>query len=275
MNIKTISILSFTVILAACGGPVSTVKESPLSIDETLTVDQAFSNRNVCKNVSWEEFEDDRGRVVVNYSCEIKIGSYFDEKLEKNAESTKEAIQQEKASQEKEIAYERKMIETRQSSLDVLENLSQTEIDKWEVERGTYKNPKIEGCRFYDIVSYNGPFHERCQQYLHAKIKSSLKSIKSAEEFSVGYAERFNASLEERRQQKVESLFEVFQWSFKDVDGEDVPQLIFSGYTVLMANGEEKSIGYRSSSRALKTLYANEVTNVVEFATVNRIYDLL
>lgn len=275
MNIKTISLLSFTVMLAACGSPVSTVKESPLSIDETLTVDQAFSNRNVCENVSWEEFEDDRGRVVVNYSCEIKIGSYFDEKLEKYAESTKGAIQQEKESQEKRMAYEREMIETRQSSLEVLENLPQTEIDKWEASRGTYSNPQINGCGVYNVISYSGPVNEGCQQYLHAKIKSSLENIKNAEEFSVGYAERFNASLEERRQQKVESLFEVFQWSFKDVDGEDVPQLIYSGYTVLMANGEEKSIGYRNSSRALKTLYANEVTNVVEFANANRIYELL
>ena len=275
MNIKAISILTLTIMLSACGSdPVSIVKDSYLPIDETLSIEQAFSNRKVCENIDWEEFEDDRGRIVVNYSCEIKIGSYFDEKLEKSVKANEISIQQEKERQEKRMEFEREQIEKYQSSLEVLENLSQEEVDKWEVSRSSYDNPDMKGCGYYSVISYNGPVKEGCQKYLQEKIETSLDTIRSAKEFIVGYAERGNATIEKLQQTKIEKLTEVYQWSFKDIDGEEIPQLIYGGYTISMTNGQEKSEGHKNITLALQALYDNKVKNVVEFGNTNKLYQL-
>lgn len=62
-------------ILAGCGGDssvVSDLKEKTFPVDSTLTYEQALDRRAVCESTNWAVREDNRGREVVRYECNLK-----------------------------------------------------------------------------------------------------------------------------------------------------------------------------------------------------------
>lgn len=72
---------ALSLLIAGCGNPnIEAVKDSAFLVDETFTVAQALESRPICSDSSWEEFEDDRGRVIVEYRCELEgAGAYFEQ----------------------------------------------------------------------------------------------------------------------------------------------------------------------------------------------------
>lgn len=66
-------------ILSGCGDSTSIVKDKVFTYqsnngevytyDDSLTIEQAFDNRAVCSSFKWHNFEDSRGREVIEYNC--------------------------------------------------------------------------------------------------------------------------------------------------------------------------------------------------------------
>lgn len=77
---KTFNILLICAIvtLSGCGkSPIDAVKSSYIDSARTTTVANALSNRSLCNSTKWEKFKDDKGRMLVQYNCEIIDGKDF------------------------------------------------------------------------------------------------------------------------------------------------------------------------------------------------------
>lgn len=63
-----------------CSSDVDVVKEGRLQGLPEYTVSQALDNRAICESASWSNFEDDKGRNIVRYKCEMKDveGLYYE-----------------------------------------------------------------------------------------------------------------------------------------------------------------------------------------------------
>lgn len=75
--------------ISGCGDSVNVVKTSRMNFNTQYTVDEAFSNRKICMDVTWETITDSRQRELVQYKCKI-IG--VKEFYETQKESHKEQI---------------------------------------------------------------------------------------------------------------------------------------------------------------------------------------
>lgn len=53
-------------------GNINTVKNGTMSIDESLTIGQAFDNWNECENNKWDSIVEKNGRNIVVFSCTFK-----------------------------------------------------------------------------------------------------------------------------------------------------------------------------------------------------------
>ena len=63
-------------------GNIDTVKNGTMSIDESLTIGQAFDNWNECENNKWDSIVEKNGRNIVVFSCTFKnIKSERNEKV--------------------------------------------------------------------------------------------------------------------------------------------------------------------------------------------------
>ncbi|MBY5938097.1 hypothetical protein [Marinobacter nauticus] len=102
MKAKLSLLLVLSVLITGCGSPnIDAVKDSAFLVDESFSVAQALDERPICADSSWEEYEDDRGRIFVEYRCELRgAGQYFsnskdsaDEYLSKTIGQSKEMMQ--------------------------------------------------------------------------------------------------------------------------------------------------------------------------------------
>jgi hypothetical protein len=65
--------------LTGCNEAIDTVKSARMAINDQYTVDEAFSNRDICNSVDWEVVTDDRRRELVQYTCHIAdIETYYE-----------------------------------------------------------------------------------------------------------------------------------------------------------------------------------------------------
>lgn len=72
MNLRKLSLVALLpVALTGCNEAIDTVKSARMAINEQYTVDEAFSNRDICDSVDWEVVTDDRNRELVQYTCHI------------------------------------------------------------------------------------------------------------------------------------------------------------------------------------------------------------
>ena len=53
-------------------GNIDTVKNGTMSIDESLTIGQAFDNWNECENNKWDSIVEKNGRNIVEFNCTFK-----------------------------------------------------------------------------------------------------------------------------------------------------------------------------------------------------------
>lgn len=79
MNMKSSILASMAVLslaLTGCGQPEATaVKATTVPEDPTHTYGTALSNRDSCATDAWRSFNDDTGRLVVEYRCTLKNGA--------------------------------------------------------------------------------------------------------------------------------------------------------------------------------------------------------
>ncbi|MDF3932178.1 hypothetical protein [Pseudomonas citronellolis] len=80
MNLRKLMLVPLLpMALTGCNDDIDTVKNARMQVNEQFTIDQAFSNRNICKSVDWEIITDDRNRKLVQYKCHIAdIEPYYE-----------------------------------------------------------------------------------------------------------------------------------------------------------------------------------------------------
>ncbi len=62
-----------TLLITGCSNSdITTVKDGRLDDFQEYTIGQALDNRDACLSTEWESFEDERGRTVVQYRCDLK-----------------------------------------------------------------------------------------------------------------------------------------------------------------------------------------------------------
>jgi len=81
--------------LSGClqGNDIETVKEGRFDDYPEFKIGETFDHRALCATTSWDLIQDDRGRDLVEYRCEIKgIHAYYTEKLAKQADQCEAAL---------------------------------------------------------------------------------------------------------------------------------------------------------------------------------------
>ncbi len=69
---KFIGITLLSLFLVGCGqDDISLVKNGVLGIDKSLTVGKAIDNYGACSSVTWQKFETDNGRKIVEADCQL------------------------------------------------------------------------------------------------------------------------------------------------------------------------------------------------------------
>jgi hypothetical protein len=65
--------------LAACsGGKVAAVQNAVLPADPSYKIGQAFDHRKICTSTKWDTVKDGRGRMIVEYRCELSgVADYY------------------------------------------------------------------------------------------------------------------------------------------------------------------------------------------------------
>lgn len=78
------------------GGDVDTVKNAVLKAMPDTTLGKALDSRVACKSTKWRAFDDERGRRIVEYTCEYKgIQEYISSQRHKTIEENEKLIQRE------------------------------------------------------------------------------------------------------------------------------------------------------------------------------------
>ena len=72
--IKTIFITIIMIFFIGCFNqdPIKIVKDGTMSIDESLTIGQAFDNWEECENNKWNSIVEKNGRNIVEFNCDLK-----------------------------------------------------------------------------------------------------------------------------------------------------------------------------------------------------------
>lgn len=63
------------VLLSGCSGPVDTVREARLSLDESVTVEQALARYPYFKNIEWTSYESKDGKRMVEAVCDLDVAA--------------------------------------------------------------------------------------------------------------------------------------------------------------------------------------------------------
>lgn len=155
---KTLTLLSFSALaLVGCGNDhVDNVKNSYTGLDSTLNLEQILDHRKLCREVEWNEFEDDKGRSVVAYKCFLNGSqAYFESlkstQLERADTYYENAIKSAKQTSDRQygrIEYYTKEIEKYRAEKVKLEaKLAQVEaIEKERLDiYAKYKDLKVDG----------------------------------------------------------------------------------------------------------------------------------
>lgn len=142
MKIKFLVVCSLLA-LSGCGeSPVSRVKNTYIGDSRTTTVDNALGHRKLCKEIKWENFKDEKGREIVQYSCHFVDGkdfererreNYIEETTGRNQVSLQDAIE----------SLEKERTALVEDFPDLRERLAQLEAFEAKLESGTTeKSPK-------------------------------------------------------------------------------------------------------------------------------------
>lgn len=67
--------LCLAVLLAGCSGPVDTVREARLSLDESVTVEQALARYPYFKSIEWTTYAGKDGKRMVEAVCDLDVAA--------------------------------------------------------------------------------------------------------------------------------------------------------------------------------------------------------
>ncbi len=78
LSIKKLLIIFTVIALSSCGNPVKQVQKGRLSLDQSITLERAVKGYKGLKNVKWEKFKDEQGRLFVTMSGSVDAEVFFE-----------------------------------------------------------------------------------------------------------------------------------------------------------------------------------------------------
>lgn len=71
-SMKRFPLVLSLMFLVSCGdNSIEKVKSMVTSVDDSITIGNAYDNRKICKSIDWKEYKDERDRDIVKYTCEL------------------------------------------------------------------------------------------------------------------------------------------------------------------------------------------------------------
>lgn len=253
--------------ISACGkGPIDSIKSSYIDGARTTTVENALTQRAVCKSEKWKSFKDDRGRTVVEYRCDIVDGDDFlREKREQHVsyltKDTQSSLQREVDNYEKvktrleddfpdvkaRIEYLKEKIAERKAmptaGLTEREKLLRANIGNLEFELKMNEERLMEGRRS-----------------AASQMESAQRWIKEAQARSEDSAIK-NKALKEYPVYK--DTHEIFQWI---VNQEGDAALIYGEIEAVQENGEKAQLlKYNKPDSVLTVISRSKATKFIAY----------
>lgn len=248
---------SITLMLTGCFGsdPISIVQEIEHPTNRTYLLGKVLENRPVCKNTEWSEFEDDKGRTLVEYRCEIDSAEdFFDDAIG-----------------DVEVALD-KDIEKMEAELELSKNHAKETIEIYETSLEKFKTFETEGRlsdqnqEIYSLeprgcfgMSYAYNETQKIYDCYERDLNSAINSpkIKQAQ-----IDKQKKRSEEMLKWLDVEHVEEVIQWS---VSEDDKVTLIYTGALFTQSNGNQQEISYMLPRDFFASTLKDEIKTYKEY----------
>jgi hypothetical protein len=273
MKTKAYFSLMLSILITGCGSSnIDAVKGSEFIVDESFTVAQAMDERPICSDSSWEEYEDDRGRVIVEYECNL-IGaeSYFSESGDKVDQYLSRSLGQR-------IRQEQEYISQLQSKLKAApERINQVigqfkadgELDDFAFIQ--YRVSPFSDCDV-STSSYSDGYSEEKAADLRLCLEEKISNYEADLEHRVSEVEESQGKIRNKSKVTgVSSATEIFRWTLT----EESIYYHGGGISLTLADGSDLYFPYMedggrygySMKQALSDTLNNEMTDYATLAS--------
>ncbi|KMQ76396.1 hypothetical protein [Marinobacter subterrani] len=209
MKMKISVLLGLCLLVAGCGSSnIDLVKESAFIVDDTYTVAQALDGRSICSDHSWEEYEDSRGRVIVEYRCDIRgVSEYFSQTKDEVDQALSRSLGYRVQELEKEIKWIK-------AQLDEAPSITSEAIKQFK-DTDRLESFMFVRYRFspYDCGISSSGYSEdkvaKLRECLDEKVDLEKSTIENNEKEIAEYKQQIESK---SRVVGIESATEVFKW---------------------------------------------------------------
>tara|TARA_R110002167_G_scaffold340622_7_gene548607 strand:- start:1849 stop:2625 length:777 start_codon:yes stop_codon:yes gene_type:complete len=181
---------------------------------QSFTVAQAMDERPICSDSSWEEYEDDRGRIIVEYACNLNgAESYF-------SESGDEVDQYLSQSLGYRIKQQQKYISQKQSKVKAAPELINQVIEKFkangELDDFAFVEYRVSPLRDCDVAtsSYSDGYSEEKAADLRSCLEERVSNDKADLDRRASEIEEMQGRMRNKSKVTgVSSATEIFRWT--------------------------------------------------------------
>jgi hypothetical protein len=266
---KFIALVSVCFVLVGCGSSdVDAIRDSKMIVDSSITVSQALENRDVCSSYSWSSYEDEKGRAMVEYGCQIKGAEDYFLSSKESVDSYLMGILGRKINKGEEYVeeLEASLAEASASINEILENYKK-ENRLGDFIFGNYNISAYSSCGV-STSNYSEESAKALEACLYEKISGSEDNINyrksKIEEYKADVANKSKAS-------HVISASEKFMW----IVLEDELHYLYGGIELEFDSGEKLDFDYMSKGgrfgysmeRALKDTIKNSHNSYSQLAS--------
>ena len=268
---KLFVLLATTALLSACADEhIIAVQEMPFALDPTYTTKQALSGRPNCENNNWSSFEDDKGRTIVQYTCDFKgAKDYFYETYDIELEKLNERYEVLKKQKLTDLNQEKSRIERSVEESEAKLSSTQKEIEqlKKSVAAGDPSGDaeyELDNTQIYeiDLIEHIQQLKQELSQYsddLDFKVNLGLSADRLPEEAKL-------------KGLLVDRVTEKIQWAV--TPSENI--FVYAGIERELASGKylyQDFTSKKSALRATQKEYQSVGTYLYGSAISNRLYD--
>lgn len=269
---KIFLVVPLSVALYGCqDDPIDIVKESKFPLDPTYTVEQVFENRKLCDSISWEDFENERGRITVEYRCSIKdTGDAAAKAYEEVMWHIEKQQKDQSIAQEKALKRYLHDIEKVERLLDYAEDVINNPEDSSEQFDNFRKEKEQNVFEIADSL-WNIKCSKSQKTVIDNQCISSLKNWREEMHTKTEEIKYFIDNTDSRIENKKKALSDrllksadqIFQWGIVKYDGKYSPELTYAGFEVLKYSGEYK-VHNENINKMINSVYSDSLTTIRE-----------